>query len=116
MQQSRTPSRFATKTRSPGRRSAATWDRYRVYQIYVAAKSVHNQTLFKYGITRQGPKRPRSQLKRCAVVMKVDMCTWRWLRTGPINGWLAARRIEAGYAARYKRDHGKCPPGMKRCL
>lgn len=91
-------------------------DRYRVYQIFVRSPDIEKQRLYKYGITKQGAVRPQRQLKRCTAVMKVRVCAWRWLRTGPINGWLAARRIEAGYAARYKRDHGKCPPGMVRCL
>jgi len=33
-----------------------------------------------------------------------------------VPGWLKARRIEAGYATRYKNVKGKCPPGMVKCL
>lgn len=83
-----------------------------VYQIYAPTRS--GLRLWKYGITRVGESRPRSQLKACKEYFGVN-CTAKWLRQD-VGGWEKARRLEAGYAARYKSKFGKCPPGMKRCL
>lgn len=87
---------------------------YRVYQIYYTKRNGGTR-LYKYGITKVGEARPRDQLRNCAQATGVAECEWLWVRT-EIRGWLRARRVEAGYAMKYKLKLGECPPGMKRCL
>lgn len=84
-----------------------------VYQIY-ARDSAGKIRVYKYGITKNGASRPKSQLKRCAKVMG-GPCQFDWLRTG-VKGWFRARKVEAIHATKYKHVTGKCPPGMRRCL
>jgi hypothetical protein len=42
-------------------------------------------------------------------------CRWVWARKD-VEGWKRAREVEAGYAAKWKKKYGECPPGMRRCL
>lgn len=86
---------------------------YGVYQIYYEAPRGGSRA-HKYGITRVGDTRPRSQLGPCRKAVGVR-CRYIWLRRD-VGGWKHARQVEAGYAAKYKHKFGDCPPGMRRCL
>ena len=86
---------------------------HRAYQIYGPAPRGGSK-VYKYGITKVGKSRPERQLSRCAKAFGVD-CTFMWVRKD-IDGWYRARKVEAGYATKYKMRFGKCPPGMRRCL
>jgi len=97
------------------RRHAKT--RYNLYQIFYFDKKKDRVDAFKYGITRVGDERPRSQLRACAVHPKThtERCRYKWVRVG-IKGWHRARRIEGAYCARYVAAKGRRPHGMSRCL
>jgi hypothetical protein len=96
-----------------GTTRAADMSPHNVYQIFARTKS-GKVIVWRYGITKVGASRPRSQLKACEAALGVD-CHWDWVRTD-VKGWLKARRVEAGYATKYKSRFGKCPKGMRRCL
>lgn len=85
--------------------------RYDVYAIYPIGGGTDT---WKFGITRVGASRPRSQLGACGRHFGTD-CDFTWLRRD-IKGWTRARKWEAGHAARFKSKFGHCPPGMPRCL
>lgn len=87
---------------------------YRVYQIYAPAPRGGSR-VYKYGITKRGAERPSKQRAACAKLFKVDDCQFSWVRKD-VGGWKHARQVEAGYAAKYKKKFGDCPPGMRRCL
>lgn len=109
--------RFARKWGVPwpktGTTRATDMSTHRVYQIYGPGERGGSR-LYKYGITKVGKSRPQSQLAACRKKFGAD-CTFSWVRND-VDGWLRARKVEAGYAARYKARFGHCPPGMRRCL
>lgn len=89
---------------------------YRVYTIYGINRRTGEARTYKFGITKVGDKRPRSQIRTCERAFGSDFsCRRRWVREN-VDGWTKARRLEAIHAARYKDWAGRCPPGMKRCL
>lgn len=99
-------------------RATHDFEAYGVYNLY--AKTPSGVRVFKYGITKRGATRPRSQLGACnrwarATIGPAASCSWAWTRQD-VQGFLKARRIEAGHATKYKHRHGHCPPGMTRCL
>jgi hypothetical protein len=86
---------------------------HRVYQIYGPAKNGGSR-VYKYGLTKNEDLRPRRQLRRCTRMFGAD-CDYSWVRKD-IDGWYRARKVEAGYATKYKIRFGNCPPGMRKCL
>lgn len=98
---------------SSGAKRAEDMSTHRIYQVYAPAKKGGHR-VYKYGITKAGEARPKRQLRRCKRAMGVD-CTFSWVRND-VDGWLKARKVEAGYATKYKMRFDRCPPGMPRCL
>lgn len=96
-----------------GTTRASDMSTYRVYQIYGPGEKGGSR-VYKYGITKAGERRPKSQLKACRSAFGND-CSFSWLRND-VSGWYRARKVEAGYASKYKARFERCPPGMKRCL
>lgn len=84
---------------------------YGVYQIWASRRTIGNT--FKYGLTRVGPSRPRSQVGVCRYHYKEQglNCGWSWERRG-VRGGFHARKVEAGLISRYKLMKGHCPPGQ----
>jgi len=104
--------RATTRT---ARRYART--RYNVYQIFYFDKRAERVDAYKYGITRVGERRPKSQLRACALNPRThtEDCRYKWIRVR-ILGWHRARRIEGAYCARYVAARHRRPYGMTRCL
>lgn len=99
---------------------------YRVYQVwFVGSKNFKmkpgpgKKDSWKYGISmkRQGETRPKKGRRNCEADARTraGSCTWKWVRTNVI-GFYRARRIEAMYAANYKRKRDRCPIGMTKCI
>jgi len=83
--------------------------RYMVYHIYQANMSPgSDRGTFKYGITRVGDSRPKSQYAACARRMGAA-CTHRAVVY--VTGWYIARIWEAGLISSYVRRTGHLPPG-----
>ncbi|MFJ9638640.1 DNRLRE domain-containing protein [Streptomyces sp. NPDC101178] len=69
--------------------------------------------IYKYGITRKGPSRPKSQIGSCERYYK-RACGYKIIWRG--KGWYNARMWEAGKITKYVGHHGHCPPGqLKSC-
>jgi RHS repeat-associated protein len=80
--------------------------KYIVYEIYRDRGNV----TFKYGISRVGVSRPKSQIKTCEKYYDGADCDHAVrLR---VTGWYYARMGEAGLIYAYARVHGHCPPGQ----
>lgn len=92
---------------------AKDMSKHGVYEIRAVDQSGQVR-IYKYGITKVGPKRPQSQIAKCQRVMGAR-CRWNWVRTD-VKGWYRARKVEAAYATKYKHTHGRCPKGMPKCL
>ncbi|MEU0414744.1 DNRLRE domain-containing protein [Streptomyces griseorubiginosus] len=98
--------KFNTKTQKKTKNT-----RYIVYEIYWTFRGHHHT--YKYGISRVGTSRPRSQLRGCRAYAGRS-CHYTIKRT--VKGFYYARAAEAGYIAMYAWSHGHCPPGqLKSC-
>lgn len=97
------------------RRHAKT--RYGIYQIYFRSQAMKKVDAYKYGITRAGATRPKSQLRTCANDYRTATlrCHYRWVRRNVV-GFYRARVIETMYCARYVMKVGRRPYGMPKCL
>lgn len=95
-----------------GSSKASDMAQHDVYTIWGESGGEH--ITWKYGITKNGATRPKSQLAACSKALGIT-CDWKWVRRD-VDGWLKARRWEAHHAARYKATFGHCPPGMVKCL
>ncbi|MFJ9895393.1 DNRLRE domain-containing protein [Streptomyces sp. NPDC091280] len=85
--------------------------KYIVYEIYWKFKGHHHT--YKYGISRVGGSRPRSQLGSCKAYSG-RTCHYKIKKT--VKGFYYARIAEAGYITMYAWNHGHCPPGqLKSC-
>lgn len=98
-----------SKNSTTARRYSNT--RYSVYEISWRAKG--RTHTWKYGITRNWPGRPQSQLNTCKRSTGYT-CTYR--RIARVRGWYNARMYEANRFQSYYRLHGKCPPGARSCI
>lgn len=69
--------------------------------------------IYKYGITRAGNSRPKSQLRTCERYYN-RACGYKMIWRG--KGWYNARAWEAMKITKYVAHHGHCPPGqLKSC-
>jgi hypothetical protein len=108
---------YNSKSRKKYRRSL-----YYVYEIVGVSRGPLDFTkTWKFGITRQADPntRPKRQLPACNRHWTGQPwffeCgyTFRWRGLG----WFRARTVEANYTLYYALSHhGRCPPGMPRCL
>lgn len=99
---------------NPKARRASDMSMHVVYHMRARGKDGQWRT-HKFGISKNGEARPKQQLKACREANGGRRCRFDILRKD-VRGWEKARQVEAGYATKYKMRHGKCPPGMKRCL
>ncbi|QWL29453.1 PA14 domain-containing protein [Rathayibacter toxicus] len=79
------------------------------YIVYQISRESDGAT-WKYGITRNGDKRPNSQLGACARYYG-SRCRQKTMRE--TKGYFWARAWEAGYINSYRSRHGHCPPGQR---
>ncbi len=86
---------------------------YIVYTMTkVAASPYLYQNVYKYGISRvPDGVRPDSQIPACESTMGGE-CTWSSVS---VQGWFAARSLEADLFENYVAVVGKCPPGALVC-
>ena len=86
---------------------------YGLYRLYWGKPSFKHT--YKYGITRRGDFRPKSQLAKCKYGVygpsANGKCGYHWVFRH-IIGWYEARKREASAIAAYKYRFGHCPPGQ----
>ncbi|MET8949145.1 RHS repeat-associated core domain-containing protein [Streptomyces sp. NPDC004542] len=79
--------------------------RYYGYKIY----RKNGGRIYKYGITKVGGSRPRSQIRSCQRYYN-KACGYKLIWRG--KGWYNARVWEATKILKYVAHHGHCPPGQ----
>ncbi|WP_254876554.1 DNRLRE domain-containing protein [Streptomyces sp. CAI-85] len=79
--------------------------RYYGYKIY----RKNGGRIYKYGITKVGGSRPRSQISSCQRYYN-KACGYKLIWRG--KGWYNARAWEATKILKYVAHHGHCPPGQ----
>lgn len=93
-------------------------DSYIVYVIYKGnSANADMSNVWKYGISKVGESRAKSQLPRCNGYLLPDSrgrgsCGYTVLHRD-VPGKLAARQLERGYISAYLGRYGHCPPGHR---
>jgi RHS repeat-associated protein len=105
---SKSEKRFGFTVPFPSIKLSKKGKTHRVYVMRFLDKTSKAWKVWKYGETKNGAKRPNSQLPTCRRTSGGD-CRWNWIG-GLMSHW-AARALEAQLIYNYLVKHKTCPPG-----